>query len=228
MEITIEGVSDRLMSSKLNRRAVMPCMVLTDFAVPGLGAAFIREQLDTFWRPFFLLPALTSELITARPEPFLTHELQGKKPPDIFECMDTWLLRENVKQAIEELEPSVHSFLPLRAVTEKTNKYLGIYYAMRIQQVLDAVVVEGSDYQEGPGRLGLEKSKNKRVTTLGTAALDPEKIGHQHLWKQDAAFGAPTFCSDVFRNRIKAIGAKGWKFKACRLGTAKDFENYSW
>ena len=166
MNATIEGVGDRFEIVETQSERPYALHDYHRLCSAGSGCIFHSRPVGYLWRPFFLLPALTSELIAARPEPLLTLEPRGKKTPDIFNCMDTWLVRENVKNAIEELEPSVHSFVPLSAVTEKSKKNLGVYYAMRIQQVLDAVVVEGSDYQEGPGRLGLEKSKSKRVITL--------------------------------------------------------------
>ena len=225
MDISTENANLGLGQSKVNRRSMMPFMVMIDYGIKGMGVAFNREQADSFWRPFYLAASLTPEIAQAAPRPLTTTELEGKRPPDIATWVGTWIVRENVKNVIEELEPGVHAFLQLNAITETSKKDLGVFYAVRIQQVVDAVVVDGTDYREGPGRKGWEKSDYKGISILGTAALDPGKLGNQHLWKEHEGFGAMTFCSDVFQERIKSIKARGWQFKRCRIGTSEDFAN---
>ena len=163
MEVAADNATGRVGIRSSSRRTGMPYLVRTDFAAPSLGAAFVHSELDSFWRPFYLSPVLTPELAAARPDPFLTVEPSSKKIPDIFGCMSTWIVREPIKDVIEDLEPGVHAFVPLHALTETSHKPLGVFYAMRIQQVVDAIVIEGTDYAEGPGRTGLEKSESKPV-----------------------------------------------------------------
>lgn len=205
----------------------MPYRVSLDFGVAGLGVPLSVHD-DAFWRPFYLCAELTADIVRQKPEPLYSGELQGRRPPDIFSKTNTWIVRESVKDVVESLEPGLHAFVPLNVITQESRKDLGVFYAMKIQNIVDAVVVEGSDYNEGPGIEGREKSLDKEVSILGQAALDPSKLHGEHLWRQHGGFGAPTFCSDAFHDRIKKAKARGWRFKPCRLGTAKDFENYSW
>ncbi len=88
MELVADNATDRLRLRSSGRRPGMPYLVRTDFAAPSLGAAFVHEQLDSFWRPFYLSPVLTPELEAARPDPFFTQEPSGKKIPDVFGCMN--------------------------------------------------------------------------------------------------------------------------------------------
>lgn len=92
---------------------------------------------------------------------------------------------------------------------------------MRVEQIIDAVVIEGTDYQRGYGRAGYEKSP-ELISLLGTAAVDPTKIGGRHLWCNSRTFYGRIFCSDELQAALKA-GSQGWSYKKCREGTAETF-----
>jgi hypothetical protein len=92
---------------------------------------------------------------------------------------------------------------------------------MRIEQIISAVVIEGTDFTEGFGRRGFELSKGL-ISHLGTAAIDPNKLSGQHLWRNSRSFGSRVFCSDTMHSSLSGT-VHGWRYKRCREGTAESF-----
>jgi hypothetical protein len=144
--------------------------------------------------------------------------------PEIFgENLGVWTVKDNVKKMIEELEPSVHTFIPVNLRVRRKDKDYGQYYLLYVGQSIDAIVIDETDFHDGHGRAGFEKSWV--LSSLGgDTVLDGGLIEGRHLWRGGVGklrgggdpFASYLFCSDEFANRIKKSGVEGWQFRHCK------------
>lgn len=169
------------------------------------GEDLMPELLSKIPNPFYVIPPRKGEML----------EIFGRNP-------GVWTIKENIKAIIEELEPGVHSFIPVNLKVRGSEEDFGKYYLLYFGQAINAVVVDATDFAEGRGRTGFEKSST--ISAFGDCILDAEKVRGKHLWRgargilgSSSPFAFTVFCSDELAKRIKAIGAQGWRFQHCKL-----------
>jgi hypothetical protein len=102
--------------------------------------------------------------------------------------------------------------VPVNLRVKGTDKNWGQYYILHPGQIIDAVVIEETDFVDGRGRAGFELSP--MLSSFGDATLDSGLIAGRHLW-----LGADDhlFCSDDLFERITRTGIEGWRFRECKL-----------
>jgi len=144
-------------------------------------------------------------------------------PEILGEQLRVWTVKEEVKQIIEELEPGVHTFIPVNLRVRGKNEDYGQYYLLYVGQASDAVVIEETKFRDGFGRAGFEMSWV--LSAFGDIVLDDRPIEGRHLWRGGIGklggsgdpFWSYLFCSDELKNRIKQAGVEGWRFRQCKL-----------
>jgi hypothetical protein len=108
------------------------------------------ELAREFFFPLARGEDLTSDLLTKMPEPYLVNLPNKGGIPEIFgENLGVWTVKENVKRIIDELEPSVHTFLPVNLRVRGSEKDWGQYFLLYPGQAIDAVVIDETDFAEG-------------------------------------------------------------------------------
>lgn len=134
-----------------------------------------------------------------------------------------WTVKASVKELIEELEPNVHTFVPVNLRVRGTGRDHGEYFLLHFGQAIDAVVIDETDFVEGHGRFGFDKSRSV-LSSFGDCVLDASLIAGRHLWRGARGrygtytpFSGTWFCSEELAERLKAIGARGWEFRKCKL-----------
>ena len=118
---------------------------------------------------------------------------------------------EELKTAIEALEPGVHEFWPIRLTLPSGDAWPVQYYSMRIGRFLDSFRPDASDEGswEKPSILYfVEIPDKKHFAGLG---MSEKAIGASHLWRA-RHLGDPRICmSDEMQAAMKAAGFKGSK-----------------
>ncbi len=159
------------------------------------------------------------------PDPYFVHPPDRGDMPEIFgENVGVWTVKDNVKQIVEELEPGVHTFIPVNLRLRRKDKDYGQYYLLYVGQAIDAVVIEETNFRDGFGRVGFERSWVLN-SLVGDTVLDRRLIEGRHLWHGGIGkwggggdpFASYLFCSDELKTRIKKAGVEGWRFRPCKL-----------
>src|SRR5262245_9631525 len=145
--------------------------------------------------------------------------------PEIFGENLVWTIKEKIKQIIEDLEPDVHTFIPINLKVQGSGKDWGKYFFLCPGQAIDAVVIDETDFSEGKGRSGFAKSST--LSAFGDTVLDGKLIVGKHLWRGargrlglSTPFAFYLFCSDELVYRIQDAGIERWRF-AASLGNLK-------
>src|SRR5262245_59151390 len=186
--------------------------------------AFDTLVFDRFWRPVIAGSTLT-KAIESTPNPLRI--VRRGKLRDIFGTEGAWIVRREVKEIIEELEPGTHGFIPVTVKEDRSNKDLGEFFIIHITQALDAVVIEETNFAEGRGHLGFAKSKSCISHLIFEVTLDGDRVAGLHLWRGARGvlgtytpFSNAFFCSDALRDLMLTGGLYGVDFRKCRLKNA--------
>ena len=119
------------------------------------------------------------------------------------------LVADEVRAAIERVEPDVHQFWPMAVVYPNGDRTAHDYHAMVIRQFRDAVIEEKSEvrkessppasrpaFYHGDGT----KANVKKIT------LSAERIGSAHLWRDQRLHSPNIFMSDALQSAIAQTG----------------------
>jgi hypothetical protein len=118
---------------------------------------------------------------------------------------------ENLKNLIEEFEPDVHQFWPIRILMPKDKAYPQQYYGLRIGQFIESFIpVEGThradDSAGGPYLAnGYDKAAYMKLQFSG------ERIGNAHLWREPQLLRPNIFISDSLQAAILERGLRIFK-----------------
>jgi hypothetical protein len=186
---------------------------------PERGLELARE----FFFPLARGEELTPELLSKMPEPYFVNRPARGGIPEIFgENLGVWTVKENVREIVEELEPRVHTFIPVNLRVTGADGDWGRYFLLYPGQAIDVVVIDETDFAEGKGRAGFAKSSI--LSSFGDTVLNSELIAGRQLWRgargqlgKSVPFSNYLFCSDALAMRIKDAGIEGWRFRRCRL-----------
>ena len=116
---------------------------------------------------------------------------------------------ESLKEIIEELEPDVHQFWPLRITMPMGREYPVPYYGLVIRRFLDSFKPELSD--EGSwsktefGRYHVSMPEKKRFCGL---ALSQSVFDGCHLWREKSLRTPEIFMSDALQAEIDRRGLR--------------------
>jgi hypothetical protein len=176
----------------------------------------------------FLMPIqkglpITSEILAAKPDPyFVLTDNKSQLMPSVFGGAETpWHVSAEVKSILEELEPGVHNFVSVNVRRQDTGVDEGTYYLLHVTAAINAVVIEETSFADGVGRAAYEQCS--QLNPIGKIVIDGSKIGGRHFWRGGIGsyHGRPDmlaysyFCSEIFRNRIRALKTARCEFVEC-------------
>lgn len=178
------------------------------------------DQFFAFLAPFARGEPLTPELLAHKPDPYYIDPPDKGGLPDMFDAKQVWTVSEKVKNIIEELEPDIHTFIPVEPIVRRSGRTFGTYYLLYVSQVIDAVIIEESVFRDGEGSAGFNVAP-----ILTRTVLDGRLIEGKHLWRGGLEklggggdpFGSYRFCSDELKRRLEEAKAEGWLFEACEV-----------
>ena len=150
------------------------------------------------------------------------------------------VVSDRFRQAIEDLEPNVHQFIPIEIRRREDGAvYEGQYFYLIFQQHAFTVDAERSDAitikQDQPDDPVIY-SKNSRVHRgIPDIVLRADRVGDMHLWREfhsnkgieviseKIVWSGGTAVSDALMARMKADGLTGWQISGiCILDTELD------
>jgi hypothetical protein len=188
-----------------------------------VSTEYALDFAKAFYFPLARGEPLTPELLNLKPDPYFVHRPDRGDMPEIFgENLHVWTVKSNVKQIIEELEPDIHTFIPVNLRVIGSDRDCGQYYLLYPGQAIDAVVIDETDFSEGKGRAGFAKSHT--LSPFGVTTLDGRLIAGRHLWRgawgrfgQSVPFSGYLFCSDELAGRIRHAQIEGWRFRRAKV-----------
>lgn len=136
---------------------------------------------------------------------------------DLFPINGVWSCSIELKSLIEELEPNVHQFFPIRIlrkngglITRENGRSInGQYFLFNCMQLIDAILPEKSDRSYlnifPSGAIGFRRAEY--------IFLSKQLIAGKHVWCGDrhSSGGAYVFMSDALMGRIKQAKLKGYE-----------------
>jgi hypothetical protein len=147
-----------------------------------------------------------------------------KQLAGIFSISGYWGCSGEFKDIVEELEPGVHQFFPVRTITrlrsEKPITRLrdggpvdDQYFILNCLQLVDAIVPEKSS---GPTfRMAVAGGREPTFfTARDHVCLSKDRIAGKHLWrgKTEALYDGYYLVSNELMARIKAAKLKGYDY----------------
>ncbi|MEQ1672515.1 MAG: DUF1629 domain-containing protein [Hyphomicrobium sp.] len=188
-----------------------------------------KEKLRVeFFRPLKYGQPLSPRALAMLPTPYRIGGPKGKPVPDIFgNDLGPWHVSDRVKDIIEDLEPGVHTFIPINAikvVVENTTdadlyaagdltkgKQEAIsprnrkYFILHVQRVVKAVVLDETDYAGTTTAEQVRQTGSGTISKLGKCTLYASAIKGHHLWRGGiATYGRLRGAEEAFWNQFFA------------------------
>jgi hypothetical protein len=118
-------------------------------------------------------------------------------------------VNEEFKSIIEELEPDVHQFFPIKIVMPRGNEFPDRYYVFRIGKFLDAFNPNYSDsscynvsgYENYRGVAPVKK-------TIVGLAVSKDVVDSAHIWREKKLSQPDIFLSDTLQARAVEAGLR--------------------
>jgi len=141
-----------------------------------------------------------------------------KKLPCMFVCDAPWMVCDQFRDLVEQLEPNVHQFFPIDILDLK-DKVVGQRFVLNICNRLDALDEHKSEisWWGKEGRL-----EGKPVSGSGYASIDPlgklfvrkTVVQGHHFWGDNwlSGAGGRFFCSDEAQKAIRVSKLKMMRF----------------
>lgn len=166
---------------------------------------------------------VTEEEVNSLPGTLLVSRPQAGAVPDIIGWnIGPFIVSQQVKDKIDELEPKVHEYAPIELRNKDGQRIRGqnereTYYMILRPPQLDAIIVEKTDFNGGRGRAGFNGRELPSVNTAPglVCTLDRTAIAGHHFWRAPAPMAPTYFCSDELHDFIKARKLHGWSFHRC-------------
>jgi hypothetical protein len=145
--------------------------------------------------------------------------------PDIFSIQGYWGCCFEFRDMVEELEPGVHQFFPVRKIVRPNSKKPVIrldgrpadnqFFILNCLQLIDCVIPEkssGAGFRKPGSMIAGEYNPNVFFTNDNDVCLSKEKIAGKHLWrgKTESLYAGYYLISDELMARIKAAKLKGY------------------
>lgn len=196
--------------------------ILTDRAALGrrMGPINYRDHRDIYI-PLLVGYPIDPDAVRRLPNPIIVSKPKHGDVLNLFAEFSAtpWFIDSAVKGAIEELEPSANSFIPVKIQVEGDST-THQYFMFVIHQAIDAVLIDETDFGGGHGRKGYEKSA--AISSFGDCVLDGRPIAGRHIWRGSirpkggrSPFSDDYFCSDELAQRLKALKIENLDFLSC-------------
>jgi len=115
---------------------------------------------------------------------------------------------EALRDLIEELEPGVHQFWPIKITLPKGDPYPEQYFGLRIGQFLDSFRPGESDDGAWRERNGWYRVQFPKKQYYAGLALSRQAIAASHLWREKILQRPGIFFSDTLQSEIKKAGLR--------------------
>jgi hypothetical protein len=118
---------------------------------------------------------------------------------------------EDLRAIIEDLEPGLHRFWPIRIQMPKGVTYPGAYFGMLVGRFLDSFMPKESNpdaFRTGELAEDIYFLRGAASDTFSGVVFDGEVIGSSHLWRERKLLTISLFLSDTLKSRIDAANLR--------------------
>ena len=171
-------------------------------------------------RPLILGEVLTQAQKDALPKVLRVLDLEETGVLDVFGWAGNgkWVICRKLRDKIQEMEPGVHDFVPIRVESPDGACDFGVYYHLIYTVKLDIFHYDRTRFLEGFGRAAAEASRHVLCggSDLFACVLKADVVEGRHLWRgrfQDSVLG--TFCSDELGEFMQGEGMRGVVLRKC-------------
>lgn len=143
------------------------------------------------------------------------HSRRQSDPPDFFQPAGIWVVSEEFRSIVAELEPHQNQFLPVIMLDKAGHELPLKFYLMNITQMDDALTLEKSDVHASwlEGRTATGELKRVRTWHLDPRPqvlfADKARVGGKHLWRGKKFFRNRLFFSDDLMKSVKQRRLRG-------------------
>lgn len=184
------------------------------------GAECTTEFFFSYYAPMMRGEPLSEEILSQTPDPYYINPPEAGDLPDMFDGKRVWTVSSRVKKTIEQLEPGIHTFIPVNIRIRRSREIFDAYYLLYVGQFINAVDISKSIFRDGRGEEGFTKTP---VLAYGGAAVEQSKIKDHHVWRGGRGkiggggdpFSGYLFCSDELADQLITAGAEGWAYIEC-------------
>ncbi|AUQ65764.1 imm11 family protein [Phaeobacter inhibens] len=146
------------------------------------------------------------------PKEFLTIKKYNNLA-DLIDTQDRLLaVSEALKSIIEDVEPEVHQFWPLKIISRRGEAYPVNYYGMVVGRFLDSFDYEQSRKENwrhsGDSYVPRSTMKKKDFSEM---VMSAKVIGGAHLWREPKVSKINLYFSDELQERIERAGLRLFK-----------------
>ena len=143
------------------------------------------------------------------------HSRRDLPPPCFFRPAGRWIVCDQFKQMVDELEPGMNRFHPVSLLDKVGEEYPWNYHLMIVTQAVDTLILEKSYVHSHTNDFKLPSGEVKRSKVW---SIDPQpaflaaektRIAGRHLWRGDQHFHSYLFFSDDLMKRVKHAKLRG-------------------
>ncbi len=201
------------------------------FAIGASGAggnvlANFEPEIDGVVRAWIVSDGYTQAHVDAVPRTLrIDPPRSGGTPEVIGWSTGPHIVCPQIRDWLDELEPGVHNYIPIHVRSDtsiKGKKDHGTYYLILPPPLIDAVVIDKTDYwarDNSFGRPGYDASGGKIAPGINDpCVLRRADVLGRHLWRQPDGRGSRYMCSADLWRRIREAKFRGWQvYKNCTL-----------
>jgi hypothetical protein len=143
------------------------------------------------------------------------HSRRESPPPAFFRPAGRWIVCDEFKHMVDELEPGRNRFYPVTLRDEAGDEYPWDYHLMMVDQADDTLILETSYVHSWTHEVKLPSGEIKKLKSW---AIDPQpaflaaekgRIAGKHLWRGDKHFFQYLFFSDELMKQVKKAKLRG-------------------
>jgi hypothetical protein len=127
------------------------------------------------------------------------------------------VVHQDLKEIIEEMEPGVHRFWPIKIVMPRNTEYPANYYGVLVGNFPKAFRPDASEpsaFKKSEFIYLLGSFRKDRIEGL---AFSAQAIGEIHLWREPNLSQVDLFLSDELLDKIKTAGLRVGRHYRVRL-----------
>ncbi|WP_067217518.1 imm11 family protein [Stappia indica] len=148
--------------------------------------------------------------------PVSAQQTTKKRVPDVFPMPGCNAVSQRFKDLVEQFEPGIHQFFPLKLRRKSGFSIEQNYYVFNCMTSVDTVLVKESRFRWGrfeeidKPRIDIDREKDIVLSRMA--------IETRHLWKglYLQPIGSGVFCSDAFEKALKKKKIRFLKQTYCR------------
>jgi hypothetical protein len=143
------------------------------------------------------------------------HSRRESPPPCFFRPAGRWIVCDEFKHMVGELEPGKNQFHPVTLLDNAGDEYPWVYHMMIVTEAADTLILEKSYVHSYTNEFKLSSGEVKRVKIWNIdpqpafLAAEKARIAGRHLWRGDQHFRSHLFFSDELMKRIKRAKLRG-------------------